>query len=39
MLGVYSYRIRSEETMLVTTFGERYQQYCRHTWKLLPFLC
>ncbi len=37
MLGVYSYRIRSEEAML-TTFGERYQQYRQQTWKLLLFL-
>ncbi len=38
MLGVYSYRIRSEEAMLLATFGERYQQYRQRTWKLLPFL-
>ncbi len=38
MLGVYSYRIRSEEAMLLSTFGERYQQYRQRTWKLLPFL-
>ncbi len=38
MFAVYTYRIRSEEAMLLTTFGERYQQYCQHTWKLLPFL-
>ncbi len=38
MLGVYSYRIRSEEAMLLTTFGERYQQYRQQTWRLLPFL-
>ena len=38
MLGVYSYRIRSEEAMLLATFGDRYQQYSRQTWKLLPFL-
>jgi protein-S-isoprenylcysteine O-methyltransferase Ste14 len=38
MLGVYSYRIRSEEAMLLSTFGERYQQYRQQTWKLLPFL-
>ena len=38
MFGVYRYRIRSEEAMLLTTFGERYQQYCQQTWKLLPFL-
>jgi protein-S-isoprenylcysteine O-methyltransferase Ste14 len=38
MLAVYSYRIRMEEAMLLTTFGEGYRQYRRHTWKLLPFL-
>ncbi len=38
MLGVYSYRIRSEEAMLLATFGDRYRQYSRQTWKLLPFL-
>ena len=38
MFGVYGYRIRSEEAMLLATFGDRYQRYCRQTWKLLPFL-
>ena len=38
MFGIYGYRIRSEETMLLATFGDRYQQYCRQTWKLVPFL-
>jgi protein-S-isoprenylcysteine O-methyltransferase Ste14 len=38
MFGVYGYRIRSEEAMLLATFGDRYQQYRRQTWKLLPFL-
>ncbi len=38
MLGVYRYRIRSEEAMLLTTFGERYRQYRQRTWKLLPFV-
>ena len=38
MFGVYGYRIRSEEVMLLATFGDRYQQYCQQTWKLLPFL-
>jgi protein-S-isoprenylcysteine O-methyltransferase Ste14 len=35
---VYSYRIHSEESMLLTIFGERYQEYRKHTWKLVPFL-
>jgi protein-S-isoprenylcysteine O-methyltransferase len=38
MVAVYRYRIRMEEAMLLTTFGEGYRRYRRHTWKLLPFL-
>ena len=38
MLGVYGYRIHSEEAMLLATFGDQYQRYCQRTWKLLPFL-
>ena len=38
MFGIYCYRIHSEEAMLLATFGDRYQQYCQQTWKLLPFL-
>jgi len=38
-MGVsYHYRIVSEEAMLMTTFGEQYQAYKTHTWKLLPFV-
>src|SRR5262245_19763289 len=38
-MGVgYHYRIASEEAMLMTTFGEQYQTYKAHTWKLLPFV-
>ncbi len=38
MLVVYGHRIRSEEAMLRTTFGDPYIEYCRHTPRLLPFL-
>jgi len=38
MFGIYRYRIHSEESMLLTMFGERYEQYRQHTWRLLPFL-
>ena len=38
MLAAYRYRIQSEETMLVTTFGEQYKEYMARTWKLIPFL-
>lgn len=29
-------RIRSEETLLRSQFGARYDDYCRRTWRLLP---
>ena len=38
MLGIFSYRIRSEESMLLMTFGQRYQLYRQHTWTLVPFV-
>lgn len=37
LLGpVYLYRIRLEERMLVSEFGETYQRYQRRTWRLIP---
>jgi protein-S-isoprenylcysteine O-methyltransferase Ste14 len=38
LFGVYGYRIRSEEVMLIDTFGEQYQAYRQRTWRLLPFI-
>ena len=38
LFGVYGYRIRSEETMLMERFGNEYQEYCKQTWRLLPFI-
>jgi len=38
MLGVYISRINAEEEMLVAAFGERYIQYRKRTWRLLPLL-
>jgi len=34
--GVYVYRINVEETMLLATFGEKYAQYKKRSWRLLP---
>src|SRR5262249_27464846 len=31
-------RMNSEEALLESEFGERYAQYRRRTWRLLPFL-
>lgn len=38
IIGVYVYRIHCEETMLTESFGEQYQRYQGHTWKLIPFV-
>jgi protein-S-isoprenylcysteine O-methyltransferase Ste14 len=38
LLGVYGYRIRSEEVMLIDRFGNEYQAYRRRTWRLVPFI-
>jgi protein-S-isoprenylcysteine O-methyltransferase Ste14 len=35
---VYPYRIRIEERTLVERFGERYRDYSRRTWRLIPGL-
>jgi protein-S-isoprenylcysteine O-methyltransferase Ste14 len=34
MLSAYTYRIRSEEEMLLGTSG--YDEYRAHTWRLIP---
>ena len=32
----FSYRIRLEERLLLTTFGETYRNYMARTWRLFP---
>jgi protein-S-isoprenylcysteine O-methyltransferase Ste14 len=34
----YTYRIRTEERMLVLALGEPYVEYQRHSWRLVPFV-
>lgn len=34
----YSYRIKVEEQALVSMFGEKYTEYQRRTWRMIPFL-
>jgi protein-S-isoprenylcysteine O-methyltransferase Ste14 len=31
-------RMNSEEALLASEFGERYEDYCRRTCRLLPFI-
>ncbi len=34
----YTYRIRTEETMLLWTLGGEYERYRAHTWRLIPLV-
>lgn len=40
VIGVmsYAYRLRAEEEMLETTFGEQYKIYVEKTSRLVPFI-
>jgi protein-S-isoprenylcysteine O-methyltransferase Ste14 len=38
LFGVYGYRIRSEEAMLMERFGNEYQEYRKQTWRLIPLI-
>ncbi len=38
MFVVYAYRIRVEEQMLLSTYGERYAEDRARTWRLIPLI-
>jgi len=38
MLFVYRLRIQTEEKTLLQNFGAAYSNYCRHTWKMFPWI-
>ena len=38
MSVAYAYRIRSEESMLLTAFGANYRSYMQSTWSLVPWV-
>ena len=39
LLGLaYRRRMNTEEEMLLTNFGVAYRDYCRRTWRIIPFL-
>ena len=38
VLTAYYYRIVNEEKMLLTTFADKYLEYKKQSWRLLPFI-
>ena len=37
-IGLILFRIRDEESTMSETFGEEWDQYCKNTWYLIPFI-
>lgn len=38
LAGMFIWRIGDEEKLLRQEFGERWDAYCRRTWRLVPYL-
>jgi protein-S-isoprenylcysteine O-methyltransferase len=38
LVGAYTWRIHTEEAMLLGAFGDQYRQYQRRTRRLIPFV-
>jgi protein-S-isoprenylcysteine O-methyltransferase Ste14 len=38
ILIAYLYRIENEEQMLIKQFGEKYTDYKKHSWRLIPLI-
>jgi protein-S-isoprenylcysteine O-methyltransferase len=38
MVVAYSYRIATEEAMLLGAIGDRYKEYMARTWRLIPYV-
>ena len=38
LIGVFAWRIGDEEKLMHQEFGERWEAYCQHTWRLIPYL-
>ena len=38
VIPLFMYRIGNEEKMLIEEYGEEYEEYQEHTWKLFPYI-
>lgn len=38
MLIAYRYRVAVEEQKMISHFGEEYKNYCKHTYRMFPFI-
>jgi len=36
--GVFAWRVRDEEKLMHQEFGERWEAYCRRTWRFIPYV-
>ena len=37
-LAILSFRIRDEESMMLKEFGTQWEAYCKHSWRLIPYI-
>lgn len=37
-LGILLYRIKDEEALMQKEFGGEWEAYCKHSWRLIPYL-
>jgi protein-S-isoprenylcysteine O-methyltransferase Ste14 len=38
LVAIFGYRIRSEERMLSSAFGDEYREYAAQTWRVIPLI-
>jgi len=38
LIGLFVWRIRDEEKLLKQEFGQKWDNYCQHTWRLIPYI-
>jgi protein-S-isoprenylcysteine O-methyltransferase Ste14 len=38
LIGLFVWRVRDEERLLQQEFGQKWDHYCQHTWRLIPYL-
>jgi protein-S-isoprenylcysteine O-methyltransferase Ste14 len=38
LTALFVWRIADEEKLMYREFGERWEAYCRRTWRLVPFV-
>ena len=38
LIGLFAWRMSDEERLMRQEFGEQWDKYCKHSWRLIPFI-